>query len=53
MPSEEVVHGSEEPPQSQRLTNEDFRKLLMTPRVGSSGAPNASGSIREAMAKPR
>lgn len=33
---------------SQRLTNDDFRKLLMTPRSSSSG--HAAGSIREAMA---
>lgn len=40
---------------SQRLTNDDFRKLLMTPRTsGASGASGAGGhavgSIREAMA---
>lgn len=34
---------------SQRLTNDDFRKLLMTPR--SSSSSHAAGSIREAMAK--
>lgn len=38
-----------ETPGSQRLTNDDFRKLLMTPRATPSGTP-ASGSIREAMA---
>ncbi|GJQ79825.1 hypothetical protein Trydic_g23289 [Trypoxylus dichotomus] len=37
-------------PASQRLTNDDFRKLLMTPRATPSHAP-APGSIREAMAK--
>lgn len=35
---------------SQRLTNDDFRKLLMTPRTGATGSGHASGSIREAMA---
>lgn len=35
-------------PGSQRLTNDDFRKLLMTPRATPSSAP-APGSIREAM----
>lgn len=42
-----------ETPASQRLTNDDFRKLLMTPRATPSSAPNshAPGSIREAMAK--
>lgn len=38
---------------SQRLTNDDFRKLLMTPRTsgGAAGSSaHASGSIREAMA---
>lgn len=35
---------------SQRLTNDDFRKLLMTPRTSSSSG-HAPGSIREAMAK--
>lgn len=40
-----------EPP-SQRLTNEDFRKLLMTPRATpSSSSQHAVGSVREAMAK--
>ncbi|CAH0545995.1 unnamed protein product [Brassicogethes aeneus] len=38
-----------ETPGSQRLTNDDFRKLLMTPRATPAGAP-ATGSIREAMA---
>lgn len=38
-----------ETPGSQRLTNDDFRKLLMTPRSTPSNAP-ATGSIREAMA---
>lgn len=35
---------------SQRLTNDDFRKLLMTPRTGPPGSSQSSGSIREAMA---
>ncbi|CAG4933070.1 unnamed protein product [Colias eurytheme] len=39
----------EDTPASQRLTNEDFRKLLMTPRSTPSGA-HPAGSIREAMA---
>ena len=38
-----------DPTMSQRLTNDDFRKLLMTPRATPSHAP-AAGSIREAMA---
>lgn len=38
-----------ETPGSQRLTNDDFRKLLMTPRSTPANAP-APGSIREAMA---
>lgn len=41
----------EEPP-SQRLTNDDFRKLLMTPRA-PPGSSHASGSVREAMASSR
>lgn len=42
-------HGVEEPATpSQRLTNDDFRKLLMTPRAPPGS--HASGSIREAMA---
>lgn len=36
---------------SQRLTNDDFRKLLMTPRTSGSSSGHAPGSIREAMAK--
>lgn len=36
---------------SQRLTNDDFRKLLMTPRSTPANAP-APGSIREAMTNP-
>lgn len=35
---------------SQKLTNDDFRKLLMTPRSSSSSGHHAPGSIREAMA---
>lgn len=47
-------HGIEEPQTpSQRLTNDDFRKLLMTPRGSSSSSGHASGSIREAMANSR
>ncbi|KAJ8711002.1 hypothetical protein PYW07_008244 [Mythimna separata] len=42
----------EQTPASQRLTNEDFRKLLMTPRAtpGGSGGSHPTGSVREAMA---
>ncbi|XP_050553033.1 protein Red [Spodoptera frugiperda] len=42
----------EQTPASQRLTNEDFRKLLMTPRAtpGGSGSSHPAGSVREAMA---
>ena len=32
-----------EPP-SQRLTNDDFRKLMMTPRAGSGSAPTPTPS---------
>ncbi|KAL1502420.1 hypothetical protein ABEB36_007561 [Hypothenemus hampei] len=39
----------EQTPGSQRLTNEDFRKLLMTPRSTPANAPAAPGSIKEAM----
>lgn len=47
----ESEHGVEEPPTpSQRLTNDDFRKLLMTPRAPPG---HASGSVREAMANSR
>lgn len=46
-------HGVEEPATpSQRLTNDDFRKLLMTPRA-PPGSGHASGSVREAMANSR
>lgn len=47
MPQDEFS-GVSETPSSQRLTNDDFRRLLMTPRAAPSSAP-ASGSIREAM----
>lgn len=40
----------EDTPVSQRLTNDDFRKLLMTPRATPSGGTHAAGSVREAMA---
>lgn len=49
-------YGAEEPPTpSQRLTNDDFRKLLMTPRTAPSGSSShhAVGSVREAMANAR
>ncbi|XP_050302279.1 protein Red [Anthonomus grandis grandis] len=39
----------EQTPGSQRLTNDDFRKLLMTPRSAPANAPAAPGSIKEAM----
>ncbi|CAG9104030.1 unnamed protein product [Plutella xylostella] len=39
----------EDTPVSQRLTNDDFRKLLMTPRSTPGGA-HPAGSVREAMA---
>lgn len=39
-----------ETPATQRLTNDDFRKLLMTPRA-PSGSGHAAGSVRDAMAK--
>lgn len=46
-------HSVEEPATpSQRLTNDDFRKLLMTPRA-PPGSAHASGSVREAMANSR
>lgn len=35
---------------SQRLTNEDFRKLLMTPRATPTAGAHPAGSVREAMA---
>ncbi|XP_018329106.1 protein Red [Agrilus planipennis] len=41
--------GPSDTPASTRLTNDDFRKLLMTPRATPSSAP-AAGSVREAMA---
>ncbi|XP_060806565.1 protein Red [Amyelois transitella] len=40
----------EDTPASQRLTNDDFRKLLMTPRATPSGGAHPAGSVREAMA---
>lgn len=47
-------HGMEDPATpSQRLTNDDFRKLLMTPRSVQAGGAHAPGSIREAMANSR
>lgn len=41
-----------ETPGSQRLTNDDFRKLLMTPRSTPSHTPAPVGSIKEAMNNP-
>lgn len=49
-------YGVEEPATpSQRLTNDDFRKLLQTPRTAPSGSSSshAAGSVREAMANAR
>ncbi|KAJ0173109.1 hypothetical protein K1T71_011285 [Dendrolimus kikuchii] len=43
-------HRVEDTPASQRLTNEDFRKLLMTPRSTPAGGAHPVGSVREAMA---
>lgn len=40
----------EHTPASQRLTNDDFRKLLMTPKATPSGSAHPVGSVREAMA---
>ncbi|XP_026488997.1 protein Red [Vanessa tameamea] len=40
----------EDTPVSQRLTNDDFRKLLMTPRSTPAGGAHPAGSVREAMA---
>ena len=31
-------------PGSERLTNADFRKLMMTPRAGSGATPNFGGA---------
>lgn len=53
MPQDEHV-GVEETPMSQRLTNDDFRKLLMTPRNASgSSSSHPAGSVREAVANAR
>uniref|UniRef100_A0A182JCS5 RED-like N-terminal domain-containing protein n=1 Tax=Anopheles atroparvus TaxID=41427 RepID=A0A182JCS5_ANOAO len=49
MPIENDNHEPETPA-TQRLTNDDFRKLLMTPRA-PPGAGHAAGSIRDAMSK--
>ncbi|CAG9791504.1 unnamed protein product [Diatraea saccharalis] len=46
----EVDRSVEDTPASQRLTNEDFRKLLMTPRSTPAGGAHPAGSVREAMA---
>ncbi|XP_055590433.1 protein Red-like [Uranotaenia lowii] len=48
MPGDE--YHEPETPATQRLTNDDFRKLLMTPRV-PGGSSHAVGSVRDAMAK--
>lgn len=56
MPQDTDYSSMDEPqtPSTQRLTNDDFRKLLMTPRSGTAtGSSHASGSIREAMANSR
>lgn len=52
MPHDDV-HVEEPQTPSQKLTNDDFRKLLMTPRSTPSGAGHAPGSMREAMANAR
>lgn len=52
MPHDESAVEEPQTP-SQRLTNDDFRKLLMTPRNTPSGSGHAPGSIREAMANAR
>lgn len=51
MPADDY-RNVEDTPASQRLTNDDFRRLLMTPRSTSSGnaSAHAPGSVREAMA---
>ncbi|KAG5899643.1 hypothetical protein JTB14_036016 [Gonioctena quinquepunctata] len=41
-----------ETPASQRLSNDDFRKLLMTPRSAPSHTPAPVGSVKEAMNNP-
>ncbi|CAH1975291.1 unnamed protein product [Acanthoscelides obtectus] len=41
-----------ETPGSQRLSNDDFRKLLMTPRSTPAHTPAPVGSIKEAMNNP-
>ncbi|KAL4712420.1 hypothetical protein ACJJTC_001581 [Scirpophaga incertulas] len=46
----DVDRSVEDTPASQRLTNEDFRRLLMTPRASSGGGAHPAGSVREAMA---
>ncbi|XP_053676679.1 protein Red [Anopheles nili] len=43
-------HHEPETPATQRLTNDDFRKLLMTPRA-PPGSGHAIGSVRDAMSK--
>ncbi|XP_049292706.1 protein Red [Anopheles funestus] len=43
-------HHEPETPATQRLTNDDFRKLLMTPRA-PPGSGHGAGSIRDAMSK--
>lgn len=40
-----------ETPMTQRLTNDDFRKLLQTPRGSTS--TSGAGSIRDAMSKSK
>ncbi|CAG9770785.1 unnamed protein product [Ceutorhynchus assimilis] len=41
--------NTEQTPGSQRLSNDDFRKLLMTPRSTPANAPAAPGSVKDAM----
>lgn len=44
-----MPNTGDQTPASQRLTNDDFRKLLMTPRSTPANAPAAPGTIKEAM----
>lgn len=48
MPADDIHEP--DTPATQRLTNDDFRKLLMTPRA-PSGSGHTAGSVRDAMAK--
>lgn len=57
-PGESSSSNSHAEPASQRMTNEDFRKLMMTPRAGGGSASSRSdatpkGSLGAAAATPR